>query len=371
MTQSALPHQVMTREAFASRYELLQPLVMSEAKSYLARQRLTQRVVVAHFVDRGAAPNRLAVLSLLDRLEGPRIETVLNRVHIEDSTVIVTNFLYGFGTFRAWFESLLLAQSGASATPSTPAATPPTGSFTQVFRPPAPPSYSRSEGSPSASSFTQLFSPPRSAEIRPKADELPVTASSGPGDFTRVFKPSLNPSRPESTPRAEETLPLGSELPSTELPMPHKERAIKIRLIPPVSDPGVPRGASSPIVSTTPFSAPPGGATEALDARAVPPSAAPRASTPPDPIVIPQRPPITSIAAPPSPSFTVPEGPSEYTRIISGIARPAPFAPPSAESSPAQPQSVPPRASLLPIILVLLLALMAAVGLVVFLVARR
>ena len=125
--------QPMTSDEFGSQYRLLKQMAVKEGRSYTAEHVPSGRAVLVHIMeeDRIGGPSRLR--TLLDGLDPGDRSRVLDTITVENSLVVVTQFLQDFDGLEPW----LRARSAEPVTPPpTPAASPQEahGEFTRLFR---------------------------------------------------------------------------------------------------------------------------------------------------------------------------------------------------------------------------------------------
>lgn len=223
----------MTKDEFAASYELHKPVAEGAIRSYFARRRSSNAVVMVHFLDGGDTPANRDRLARLAALDPEQKRTVLETCEVDSTITVVTRFIWDFTTLDAW-----LALQSKTPAPRTPAAHsppprrrrtpdlsdalteplapfvvtppppagsgPPPGEFTKLFKPPVDPVGS-GKGAPGE--FTSLFQPPvtpsSAAPGSPPASAPPVppghagSSKPGPGEFTRLFSGSP-PAAPEA-----------------------------------------------------------------------------------------------------------------------------------------------------------------------------
>jgi hypothetical protein len=406
----------MTRDEFSTKYKLLGLLRQGEGPTYSAEHRSTGRAVLVHFLPVDS-PTAAMLPDLLSRLGPTDAVKIIETLMVEGSPIVVSGPLDAPGSFEQWLRARAgaLPVSGApaaAASSSSPdsassvipaaAAEPLGGDFTQLFRPAeespiggeldrATPEHK--PAAPTASgSFTALF---QAGQVRAGGADKPLDASSvmksaeppptglppappPAASFTELFRGSGAPD-PIAPPA-----PGGSAGPS--VPMRN------LRLSPPASadaPPVMPPAASAPLppphMGATPPSAPlTAPVMHAPDLPAAPPVPRPAAGGANRGYVLP-----TMIApephAGPMPHPAARPGRSDFTRIVSGRAilgdAPATPPPPPIPAAPAAAAPVPPAAppsgaeaakgSYLPLIIVLNVVLILAVGLVLYFALKR
>ena len=204
----------MTSDEFGSQYRLLKQMAVKEGRSYTAEHVPSGRAVLVHILeeDRIGGPSRLR--TLLDGLDPRDRSRVLDTITVENSLVVVTQFLQDFDGLEPW----LRARSAEPVTPPpTPAASPQEahGEFTRLFRssentggppvnrPPQAPAQPSGGVSSSGSNFTDLFRAPvmppdQTAEgatipsVRMVGVRVPLPSQSAP-PLRRCTLPSLRP----------------------------------------------------------------------------------------------------------------------------------------------------------------------------------
>jgi len=316
--------QPMTSDEFGSQYRLLKQMAVKEGRSYTAEHVPSGRAVLVHILeeDRIGGPNGLR--TMLDGLDARDRSRVLDTITVENSLVVVTQFLPDFDGLEPWLRA-------RSAEPVTP---PPT--------PAAPQQEAHGE-------FTRLF---RSSENmgdapvnRPEGLEQPSgeVSSSGP-NFTDLFRAPVMP--PDQTTPA-------AGIPSV--------RMVGVR----VPLPSQPAPSPPPLHSPEPLPDAPPRLTPNFETKAGP--APELAGWPrPDEVVIRTGEPA---------SAPVPQGswgaPSEYTRMFGSVPQPTgELAPPLI---PPEPPVEPPerKRSYLALFLVLNLVFILATGIILYFVLRR
>ncbi len=421
----------MTRDEFSTKYKLLGLLRQGEGPTYSAEHRSTGRAVLVHFLPLDS-PTAAMLPDLLSRLGPADAVKIIETLMVEGSPIVVSGALDASGSFEQWLRSragvppLPAAPAASSASPASassviPAAEPVGGEFTKLFRSAeespmgrepdrAPPELK--PAAPSASgSFTALFQP---GQIRAAGADKPLDASG-------VIKSAREPAAPAAPAAPADPPPATPPAPGSFTDLFHSSGAPGATVPPPpggsagpsvpmrslrVSTPG---SADSPPASSAPLAPPLMGAA----APPAPPLPPPRmgAAPPPAPLAapvmhspdLPAAPPLpaagganrgyvlpTMIApephAGPMPHPAARPGRSDFTRIVSGrailgdapAAPPPPFppaaaaAPPPAPAAPSPPS--PPEAakgSYLPLIIVLNVVLILAVGLVLYFALKR
>jgi len=345
----------MTRNEFADRYKLLQPLATGDGSSYAAEHREGGRPVLVHFLppDEGAAATVLALIEGLPAADRARI---LETPAVETSTVVVTAPIELQGSFEQWLRSRGREPSSPSASAVFPAP------------PPAP--------MPSAGEFTQLFragdeAPPPRATAAPSPAAAPPAPEAAPavpaGSFTALFRPPApaaptmpEPASPTATAPA---IPIRKLRVPTAAPSPLPD-------VPPPSS--LPAGSDRPAVPPAPLTrspdlAPPRFNMPGASQPAVP--ATPQVPRPHQGYVLP------TMAAPPSASpQPVPPAAvvsSDYTRILKGARETAPPEPPPASPAPAEAPAPAGVRSYLPLFILLNAVLILGLALVVYFALKR
>ena len=170
----------MTDQEFRARYHLLEQVADRPVRTFHAVAS-TGAVVMAHFIDPDAAPERTSKLTLLP--EAARAK-VIDVADVDGNTVVVTKFILDFTSFDQWLDAVGGA-GGRGATPAMPG--PGAG---------AEPTRSQPEEPPTA---VPQFAP-----------EAPMPHQ--PGEFTLMFsapavsatgaQPAVTPPRPAAPPPA-------------------------------------------------------------------------------------------------------------------------------------------------------------------------
>ena len=341
----------MTRDEFADRYKLLQPLATGDGSSYAAEYRDAGQAVLVHFLptDADAAT---AVLDLIEGLPPAERAAIIETPTVETSTVVVTKPIELHGSFEQWLRSRRREPSSSVSASAVfpappPAPDPSAGEFTQLFRagdevpPPgaaprlpepasaaAPPQPARVIPS---GSFTALFQPP--APPAPAAsDPVPPTATAPAIPIRRLRVPTAVPPPPQDAPP-----------PSPLSPGPDQATLPPVPLMP-GPDLAPPRlnvpGATQPHAPSTPVVPRPHQGF-VLPTMVAPPSASPR----------------------PAPHAAAVS--SDYTRIHKGAREAAQLEPP-APPAPAEPSAPAGARSYLPLLILLNVVLIVGTALVVY-----
>jgi hypothetical protein len=327
----------MTNLEFKTRYQLLKKVSDGRLSTYHALA-ANGAVVMVHILDATATDEHARVLALIDRLGPDDRQRILTIDEVDGAPLIVTRFLLDFRDLGEWLDaSVLPAQREAARqidvefspepppvalvphpSEARPASEP--GPSADVERPAARPA-----AAASTSEFTAMFGRPLGEVPSPaepaganrpahesRDDSLPPPAmdpaSTGPGEFTRMFRaPAPVPPAADAVPAAPTASPPASEaMPRASAPPP-------------------------PAAEATPHApAPPPRAAEARP----PAPAAPAA-------------PIAAEHSSPAPSPTARSGPGEFTMIFGAAAPPGPppTAPePTPASVPTRPSETPPPA---------------------------
>lgn len=95
----------MTNAEFLSKYKLLRRLTDGAVRSYTGHQLAPRRVVMVHFLDSAERAERQAMLALLERLDAFDAVKLLDLVDVDGTTAVVTVYLEGFTSLRAWLEA--------------------------------------------------------------------------------------------------------------------------------------------------------------------------------------------------------------------------------------------------------------------------
>ena len=95
----------MTRDEFATRYELLEQLSSEGVRSFVARERGPERTVIVHFLDGSDATESQRLLWMLGRLPAEDHRKVIENTLVDRKRVIVTEPIPGFTSLREWLES--------------------------------------------------------------------------------------------------------------------------------------------------------------------------------------------------------------------------------------------------------------------------
>jgi hypothetical protein len=360
----------MTTDELDNRYKLLKQITTSDGRSFTAQECATGRAVLVHFLSPASSTSR-SLATLIERLPPRERARILEVMTVDESTVVVTQFLEGFQGFDAWLHG---RRAPLPARPSDPQPAAPAGEFTRLFDAGALPSDSASpapDSPPAALSsdraeegrFTNLFRPPAESNTAPfpappPPAPPPGAQPAGHGSFTELFRPP-RPSKTDPVPS-----PAGPAAP-VEL------RSVRIPLGPPAQ----PR----PAAPATPM-VPPGAEPQhplPLPRPVLPvPRLGPR---PGEPII---RPPVRdAIAAPPPVHGGA--GESDYTRLLRPAPSPTAAAPvsagparlagsPAAPVAPAPPAAPPePARSIVPLLLILNILVVIATGVILFFALKR
>jgi hypothetical protein len=158
---------------FFARYRLLQRVADEDGvRTHNALEERTQRVVMVHVVD-GKSDDVATLGAAIDRLPDAESARVLAVERIADGFAIVTEFLPGFTSLRAWLAARAMERS-PDAPPDAPAdggAVKPKGEFTRLF-----------------GELRAPVSKPATPRRAPKPAVPPPSAEPGaPGEFTRLF----------------------------------------------------------------------------------------------------------------------------------------------------------------------------------------
>jgi hypothetical protein len=180
----------MTSDQFTSEYKLLKQIGGQGGRSYTAEHRASGRAVMVHILDDSQVGGVTGLDALLGNLPPRDKARVLDRLTVDRSLVVVTQFLQGFDNFESWLRGRSLAPASRPVTPSD---LPPEqeGEFTRLFRssgdlppppagrPPAVPERAPPPAAPAGSKFTDLFrtpgeSPPPTQDPGDRATIPPV-----------------------------------------------------------------------------------------------------------------------------------------------------------------------------------------------------
>jgi hypothetical protein len=318
--------QPMTSDEFGLQYRLLKQMAVKEGRSYTAEHVPSGRAVLVHILEEDRVGGPTGLRTLLDGL-GPRDRSrVLDTITVDNSLVVVTQFLQDFDGLVPWLRD---RSAGPVAPPPTPGAPPQEGygEFTRLFR------SSENMGAP------PVTGPPPGLEQ--PSGEVPRSGS----NFTDLFRAPVMP--------PDQTAP-GGTIPSV--------RMVGVR-VPLPSEPALPPPPLHPPESP-PDAAPPR-LTPNFETRAGP--APELAGWPrPDEVVIPRGEPAS--APVPQASWGAP---SEYTRMFGSVPQPTgelaqPLSPP--EPPDEQPER---KRSYLPLFLILNLVFILATGIILYFVLRR
>lgn len=364
----------MAADRPAAKYTLLKRVAVREATTYHAVDAEGGPVMV-HFLRGGASDERAWLFNLLGEFEPADRASVLEVAEVGASTVVVTRPLEGFDTLGDWLETRVRAREAEAK------AAPP-GEFTRRFGPAAEeagrPAVEPEEAA-GPGEFTRRFGPasedagPPSVEPEEAAAPGRVTEERGaarptgpaagpgeseaqrapPGEFTRQFGPPPQPAdrgqriarsseagaQPTERPVAEAAAKPSGAAPDSEADQAPGEftRLFGSGAAAPPTRPDdisslePPASAKPPLPDTADYlraldpSASAEDDAQALEAwppdvAPTPPSATPPHSPPPTP------------AAP-----LIPQGPSEYTRVVSAAPAPGPQAPLASGEGVGQP----------------------------------
>jgi hypothetical protein len=296
----------MTRAEFDSRYRLGDRIAEGGVLSYRAHDLAAGREVTIHLFAGTLAAEAEQLHDLLLRLESRDRALVLAETDVEGIPVVVTEALPGFTTLPSWLESRV---PGAAPAPEGSA----TGEFTRVFgsRPPEPPSGG--------------VSPPR------PAPSLPEPAVPPGNEFGRLFGPADPGRAPRPVIRLGGSAPPPSPAPASPFQVPDLSRPTDER---PLFSKDVASSGTGPLWPAAPLDDP---------------SAAP---------------PVTSAPA---------RGPADIADLIAAAGasgsigrRQDESREAHADASSAPTEQASGRRSSLPLVLILTLLLLSAVGLVVY-----
>lgn len=310
----------MTSDQFNSEYKLLKQIGGKGGRSYTAEHRASGRAVMVHILDEGEVGGVAGLDTLLGNLP-PRDKTrVLDRLTVDSSLVVVTQFLQGFDSFESWLRGRSLAPASRPVTPADPAPEQ-EGEFTRLFRssgnsPPAPP------GRPTAG-------PERS----------PPAAAPGGSKFTDLFRAHAEPPPPTQDPGDRATIP--------------PVRMIGLRMALPPEPGSV--APELPRLRPNFGSAEPGGQPDAA-------GGPPRHGD----VVIRNAQPFDEPLPPPSW-----QGPSEFTRQLGSALPPTGEFPETAASPPPPEEAAEEKHSYLPLFLVLNLIFILATGVILYFLLKR
>jgi hypothetical protein len=339
----------MTSDEFNSKYRLLKQISGKGGRSYTAEHRASGRAVLVHILEESQVGGLAGLDALLQRLPPRDQPRVLDRMAVDRSLAVVTQFLQGFDSFESWLRD---RTSAPPSRPLTAADLPPEhqGEFTRLFRsseeaPPPPserpgtgPERAPAPAAPEGSKFTDLFR--AGAEPPPRAQGPPPDRATMPpapegSQFTDLFRAGAEPPPQTPGPPDRATIP----------PL----RMVGLRMaLPPEPDSPAPE---------LPRLRPNFGGSPEPDMQAETPR--------PGDIVI--RNPEPFDEAPPPPSW---EGPSEFTRQLGSL-------PPPTGGLEAVPRSAPQedspdeKRSYLPLILVLNLVFILGTGVIVYFLLKR
>jgi hypothetical protein len=180
----------MTRAEFDSRYRLGERIAEGGVLSYRAQDLAGGREVTIHLLTGTSAPEVEHLRGLLLRLESPDRALVLAETEVEAIPVVVTEALPGFTTLGAWLEARV-----PGAAPEADRSMP--GEFTRVFGSLPPETVGGAPPPPSSVPF-----PPKPAS--PSGSE--VGSMFGPGDQAPPPRPIIRlrvsspPAPPASAP---------------------------------------------------------------------------------------------------------------------------------------------------------------------------
>ena len=103
----------MTRDEFASAYDVHKLVVGGPVRSYFGRSRATRVVALVHYLDGGDSPENAARLARVAALVGEGKRLVLDVCEVDGTPVVVTRFILNFTSFDAW----LAAEAGTAEPP--------------------------------------------------------------------------------------------------------------------------------------------------------------------------------------------------------------------------------------------------------------
>ena len=289
-------------DEFSARYRLLKCVAVEGGiRTHSAQELATGRVVLVHLADSAGPEDVEELRTQLGRLTGADRNRVLETATIPSGFAIVTEFVTGMSSLRAWLDSRLGVSGG---TDESGAAAADGGVATTGGRAEA------KTVSPSVETTGEASAPWLSAMPAPVVRPMtplplvpPPVASAPAGAFTQMFGAATPP--PVTLPVAPPVTP--SVAPS---------------VAPPVAPPVTPPVAA----------APPGAFTQMFASAALPPTTAPMArldATPP------------SVTPPTAPAKSAP---GEFTQMFSAPAKAAPLpesSRPSPMSAPATPLWMP------------------------------
>lgn len=306
----------MTSDEFNSQFRLLKQISAKGGRSYTAEDRGSGRAVLVHILEEDQVGGLAGVDALLEKLPARDKPRVLDRMLVDQTVVVVTQFLQGFESFEGWLQG---RTSAAPARPLT-SSDPPLkdqGDFTRLFR-------SSGEGSPA--------SPGRPP---PVPEAAPAPAAPPGSKFTDLFRAPVKPAPP------------GEDSSGRAMP---PVRMVGLR-VPPQP------GSASPPPPELPRLRPDfGGTPETVQ----PDAGLPRSRD----VVI--RNPEPFDQPPPRPG----QGPSEFTRQLGRFSETGEF---SETAAPSEPDEKPAdqKRSYLPLILVLNLIFILATGVIVYFLLKR
>jgi hypothetical protein len=311
----------MTSDQFNSEYKLLKQVGGKGGRSYTAEHRASGRAVLVHILDESQVGGIAGLDALLGNLPPRDKARVLDRLTVESSLVVVTQFLQGFDTFESWLKGRSFAPTSRPVTPSD---LPPEqeGEFTRLFR---------SAGD---------IPPPPPGRVPASPERAPPPAAPEGSKFTDLFRAQAEPPPPTQDPGDRATIPpvrmvgLRMALPpepgsvAPELPRlrPNFGGSPEPRSQPDMAG-GPPRHGDVVIRNAEPFDEPP-----------------------------------------PPPSL---EGPSEFTRQLASALPPTGEFPGTAVHAPPPEEPPEEKRSYLPLFLVLNLVFILATGVIVYFLLKR
>ena len=263
------PRRAMSDD-FSARYRLLKCIAVDDGiRTHSAQELATGRVVRVHIADAAGPEHVDALRLLLGKLTGADRNRVLETATLPSGFAIVTEFVTGMSSIRAWLESR------ATMVPSpVPPAAPveSAGSFTAMFGAPEvaaphasaassvlppvdPPPAAAPVAAPPGGEFTQMFnaafgqsaSSPIAAPPAAPAPVAPPAASapSAGGEFTQMFNAAFVASAAPTVP------------PSVAPPVVAPAAAAPLAATPPVASPVAAKPVAAPPAAALPVSAPP------------------------------------------------------------------------------------------------------------------
>ncbi|MGH7580725.1 MAG: hypothetical protein ACREM9_11175, partial [Gemmatimonadales bacterium] len=97
----------MTTDEFDTRYKLLKQITTGEGRSFTAQECASGRAVLVHFLAENESVPGSSVPTLIARLEPRDRSKILEVLAVDQSTVVVTQFLEDFEGFDAWLQGRL------------------------------------------------------------------------------------------------------------------------------------------------------------------------------------------------------------------------------------------------------------------------